>query len=234
MKSNLLFYEEEHKYVLDETVLQSVTQILGLLDDDFSNVKPEILDKAREKGNVVHKFCEEYVLSKATIEPVITDDYSEYMFNFMYFWNEFHPLEATPEIKLHHEYNYAGTCDLLAKRGGVWYIIDYKTSSTTSLSHKWGLQLALYQRALESMGYKLGKRLKCRRMVVHLTRTTPKLLDLSDSMYLYVADVIIQSIIEDTLEQELPFIRDMLQYIKHNKGTTTVKLDVAGYKVERG
>ena len=216
IKSDVVFDEKEHKYTLYDVPLISVTQILKKLDDAFVKVNPEILKRAGDKGTDIHNFCENYVLSGGTLElNAFEDDFPDYKQNFIKFWKQFQPKQMYTEIITHHDFEYAGMVDLVAKRDNQWYIIDYKTSSNVQQAYKWGIQMALYQRALEQMGVNLGVRIPVKRLVLHLTSDVHKLLDLTDNFYLYVADEIIASILRDTFDEDMEYLKSLVSSAKN-------------------
>jgi hypothetical protein len=179
ISSDVIFEELTHKYTIHGIPLISVTQILKRLEDSFKGVNPEVLRIAGEKGTNIHTFCEKYALSNGSLEiNCFEDDFPDYKTQFTHFWKEFNPQKVYTEVITSYSLEYAGMVDLVSKRGNQWYIIDYKTSSNVQQAYKWGLQMALYQRALEDMAVNLGSRLPVRRLVLHLTPKGYKLLDL--------------------------------------------------------
>ena len=58
-KAQVTYDDEWHTYKLNGVILPSVTQLLD--DGDYIKVKPEILEYSRNRGELVHKECQDYL-----------------------------------------------------------------------------------------------------------------------------------------------------------------------------
>ena len=109
-----------------------------------------VSSQAADIGTAVHKAIEHYL--KTGREPKIDND--EILAGFVAFleWADKYKLEALKtEITLFGE-NYAGTCDLICKLNGKFYVVDFKTSKAPRNGkpyEEWGYQLASYRHAAE-------------------------------------------------------------------------------------
>lgn len=145
----VIFNETNHTYTLGDKVLISVTQLLKKhgLSADYSNVVEEILEKAANKGTMVHKEIEEYI---KTGEIGFTSELLDYI-------NlaeeiEFVPDQSEillPDIDIDEDeidnYIYAGTADIIGKSKYGLTLIDIKTSQKVD-KHAYAWQLSLYER----------------------------------------------------------------------------------------
>lgn len=141
----LEFNPETHEYILDGKKVISVTQLLTKhgLSPDYSFVKEDVLNKASDKGRMIHEEIEEY-LKTGTIgfTPQLA-----------FFMDEIHGEYKAweSEVMVCYKDMYAGTLDLLCKNTkGQWCIIDIKTTSKLDkASVAW--QTTLYAKAIEDM-----------------------------------------------------------------------------------
>jgi hypothetical protein len=141
----LLFDEATHTYTYNGKVVPSVTQIIkaaGLAD--WSMVKPEVLEAARNRGVAVHRMIELHVkdtLDYSTLDPALLP----YLEGWMAFERD-HDVEVIgSEVPVYSKrYGYAGTLDMVLKvdeTHGTWDIKSGVMLPTT------GLQLAGYSEA---------------------------------------------------------------------------------------
>lgn len=155
----LTFEPTSHTYTWEGKTVPNVTRVLGPLTD-YSMVKPEDLENARQKGVAVHKMVELWAKNDlaqlpAWMEPVLAQ------------WEKFvsdtNLTVIESERKVYHKlYGYAGTFDLRVtmpryKGHGV---IDIKRSFMAGAAI--GLQLAAYQEARNSEGYTRDTRIQWR------------------------------------------------------------------------
>jgi len=170
-----------HKYTLNGKDLISVTQLLKKhnLSDDFSFVDAEVLQKAADKGTMIHQEIEDYVLSGVI-------GFTEELGQYIKFTNE-HNLKATDaEVRVHNDW-LAGTIDQI----GDDFILDIKTGSSVTLDVvRW--QLSLYNRLL-------GPNKKARLLLCHLGEK-PKLTELEP-----ISDIEIDKLFEAERKGELYF-----------------------------
>lgn len=145
----VIFNETNHTYALGDKLLISVTQLLkkhGLVTD-YSGVNTETLEKAAEKGKLVHKEIEEYIKTGEigfTSELMNYIDLAEEL--------EFVPTESEvilpnkdiPESEI-DEYTYAGTADIMGTSIYGLTIIDVKTTQKVD-KRGCAWQLSLYEK----------------------------------------------------------------------------------------
>ena len=145
----VIFNETNHTYTLGDKLLISVTQLLkkhGLVTD-YSRVDAETLEKAAEKGKLVHKEIEEYI---KTGEIGFTSELLDYI-------NiaeeiEFVPDKSEvvlPDIDIDEDeidnYIYAGTADIIGNSKYGRTLIDIKTTQKVD-RRGCAWQLSLYER----------------------------------------------------------------------------------------
>ncbi len=145
----VIFNETNHTYTLGDKLLISVTQLLkkhGLVTD-YSGVDAETLEKAAEKGKLVHKEIEEYI---KTGEIGFTSELLDYI-------NiaeeiEFVPDKSEvvlPDIDIDEDeidnYIYAGTADIIGNSKYGRTLIDIKTTQKVD-RRGCAWQLSLYER----------------------------------------------------------------------------------------
>ena len=60
VKSNVIFNPIEHTYMLDGVMLSGITSVISsqLFPDKYSNIPQDVLQKAAERGTMVHEICE--------------------------------------------------------------------------------------------------------------------------------------------------------------------------------
>lgn len=139
-RDTLLYYDEKG------VRLPSVTECLQIsgVGTDFSLVPPEVLERARVRGQAVHAWIEAYH-SEHPIPPA--PEISLYAAAYEKFLVESGFVVALCEFALwNHDYRYVGTADLLGKMGGRGWLLDVKTS--VSIPAEARLQTAGYELAL--------------------------------------------------------------------------------------
>lgn len=145
----VVFRESDHTYWLGDKRLISVTQLLKKhgLTVDYSGVDAETLEKAANKGTLVHKEIEDYIKNG---EVGFTSELSDY-------------IDITTELGFVPDYCeiilpnrdftaeeaddclYAGRVDIIGHCGEETVIIDVKTSSKVD-KRGGAWQLSLYER----------------------------------------------------------------------------------------
>lgn len=147
----LTFDPGPHVYRLDGRVIPHVTGVLSILSD-FSMVKPDVLENARQKGVAVHKLVEMRAQGIDCTLPAWMQRVDDY-------WKQFcaetgFKLIASEQRVFHPKYQYAGTLDLVCELPGTNNkgagIIDVKRSFMSGRAI--GLQTAAYQHAYEAGG----------------------------------------------------------------------------------
>ena len=145
------FEEDTHTYYVNGEKVDSVTQILKkLFPNKYSDIDPEVLKRAAERGTQVHKAIEAFCNGFDDGSDEVKD------FDFLRKHYGFVPIECELPIILDFgEKTYAGRIDLLFKMDGVIALADIKTTSTLDKDYL-GYQLNLYKIGLEqSYDYKI-------------------------------------------------------------------------------
>lgn len=143
------FRESDHTYWLGDKQLISVTQLIKKhgLSTDYSCINKKVLNKKSDRGSLIHKEIEEYIITGIMGFTTELEDYIRIS-------NE---LEITP-INAEQIVNndiIAGTVDLQATRlkqelpcnGFIKILVDFKTGTTINKEAcRW--QLSLYERLI--------------------------------------------------------------------------------------
>jgi len=149
----LTFDEVKHVYRLDGVVIPSVTTLMKPLSAAmYDGIDEETLNKAAEKGTIVHNAIEDYVKYGFDVIPEEQAGYFEAYKSFAKDY-KIEPIENEKRI-YHKALRYAGTADCIAKIDGKITLIDFKTTSVL-MPMLTRVQLEAYKKALESMGYKV-------------------------------------------------------------------------------
>lgn len=145
----VVFRETDHTYWLGDKQLISVTRLLKKhgLATDYTGISEEVLEKAANKGTLVHKEIENYIKNgevgftselsdfiDITAELGFTAEDSEIIL----------PAGEIPDDKV-DDYFYAGTVDLIGKIGDGYALADLKTTAKVD-KRAYAWQLALYER----------------------------------------------------------------------------------------
>lgn len=159
--SELTFEDANHIYRLNGVEIPSVTTLMKPLSNAFyQDVDPVVLERAAQRGTAVHNACENFALYGI---DDICPAYAGYFDGFLKWWEEITPKVYATETRFYHRLlRYAGTADLICGIGGETVMIDYKTSAQVN-SKLCAIQMEGYDRALESHGFKID-----RRIILHL------------------------------------------------------------------
>ena len=145
------FIEETHTYLVDNEQVESVTQILKkLFPNKYSDIAPDVLKRASERGTQIHRAIEAYCKGFDDGSDEVKD------FNFLRKHYGFIPVEnELPLILDFGGKTYAGTADMIIKMDNQIAVADIKTTSTLDKDYL-GYQLNLYKIGLEqSYGYNI-------------------------------------------------------------------------------
>jgi len=125
-----------------------------------------IMEAAGSKGSKVHqgvenliaggtiKMDDKYTNNSTGLEEELSVEEYEALVSFANWVKETQPNFILNEIVVESEkYNYAGTCDCVAKIGDHIYIIDFKTGQ--NIWPEYEIQIAAYKQALKEMGKKV-------------------------------------------------------------------------------
>jgi len=172
---NIDFNPETHEYFIDGVKVWSVTQILDANGiSDFSFVKPEILEAARDLGNNVHstvKLFSNNDLDEDSLDPVL----ALYLEQWKRFLKEtkFEVID-TEQIVSHIKFLYCGRYDVRGIFKDKLTLLDIKTGSHTKETVKYtGVQTAGYAMAYNEK--KKAKDMAKQRMGVWLTEDSYKM-----------------------------------------------------------
>lgn len=138
----LVFNAETHTYRLDGVVLPSVTTVISPLID-YSMVKPEVLERARQKGTAVHR-----MVALDCADDLDEESLSDELKPFLVAWRAFRkhtgfePLTSEKQMA-HPLMMFAGTSDLTGIISGRHSVVDVKTMLV--LGPVTGIQLAAYK-----------------------------------------------------------------------------------------
>lgn len=153
--ANLEFNEERHKYTVDGEEYPSVSALLkdASISPDFSQVEPEILERARARGEAIHlqveealkngnyEFCEEEALA---VLRYLRDNLGTFNKE-----NKWQNIISEGFLYCKNEYrNFCGRFDLLIEGRGKYFLYDIKTAKNeTAVSRnaaRWQLNLYAY------------------------------------------------------------------------------------------
>jgi hypothetical protein len=166
MSAVLQFDEVEHRYTVAGRTVPSVTQILGPIRPDFSQIPPLVLERKRLLGQAVHLACELDDLGELD-EETLDDELAPFLSAWRKFKAENKVRIVMNEQRLYHPtLGYAGTIDRMAWLevvGPENWALDIKTSLAGDPSY--GVQLAGYQGLLEAQGEPIADQ---RRGSIHL------------------------------------------------------------------
>tara|TARA_R110002020_G_scaffold25443_1_gene82814 strand:- start:172 stop:918 length:747 start_codon:yes stop_codon:yes gene_type:complete len=133
--------------VIGDTISKGKGFHMWLGNHPSYNIACEERDKAANRGTEVHNLAEQYMLGET-----VTSDNTEickHLMSFEKFWldNEVQLIE-TELFMWHKDVPWAGTCDIIAKIGGKYCIIDIKTGNYYK-SHE--IQLNMYAELLSKI-----------------------------------------------------------------------------------
>ena len=143
------FIEDTHTYLVDGEQVESVTQILKkLFPNKYSDISPEVLKQASERGTQIHCAIESYCKGFDDYSPEVKD------FKFLQKHYNFKVVESEIPIILDFgDKTYAGRIDLVLKMDDELSVADIKTTSSLDKDYL-GYQLNLYRLGvMQSYGY---------------------------------------------------------------------------------
>ena len=146
--STLIFYDDTHRYTVDNEEVPSVSELTRFLTRELYNETPQyILDNAAKRGTSVHEATE-------TIDKIgkvkIDSDLAPYVQAYVQFLKDEKPEWEKIEWSVYNEKDYAGTVDRYGLLNNVPVILDIKTTQSISGLHKvvYTAQLNLYRLAV--------------------------------------------------------------------------------------
>lgn len=151
MDKNFAFDPETHTYYLNGKPLISVTQLLKKhgLAPDYDHVSEETMEKAADRGKLIHKEIEDYITRG---EVGFTPELVTFIERFKTIGYDF----VASEVSVHDDV-IAGTIDLILDTvapDNEEYIIDFKTTSSINFEAvSWQLSLYAYLRSVTAERY---------------------------------------------------------------------------------
>lgn len=141
----ITFDSINHKYYKDGDLKPSVGEIVNYyLNIDLSNIPPETLAKAQDRGTSIHLMCDK-ILSGEDFETIYSKEYKDFEY-----LRKKHKIKANSIEGIVYAWtpqgDYCGTYDLYDSKSCILY--DIKTSYEKHIE-EWTLKTNLYRYALE-------------------------------------------------------------------------------------
>ncbi|MBO7716245.1 MAG: hypothetical protein J6S85_21955 [Methanobrevibacter sp.] len=141
----IIFDAVNHKYFKDGDLKPSVGEIVNYyLNVDLSNIPPEILKSAQDRGTDIHLMCDK-ILSGEDFETIYSKEYKDFEY-----LRKKHKIKANSIEGIVYAWtpqgDYCGTYDLYDSKSKILY--DIKTSYEKHIE-EWTLKTNLYRYALE-------------------------------------------------------------------------------------
>lgn len=116
---------------------------------DYTNVPPQVLQNAAERGKKVHSLCAEIAKDQWIPDNVIDDSLVGYIQSFRQWSDSFvSKYQVIEKRYIHTELAYSGQVDfVLLDKAGDRYLVDLKTSAHPQKTYS--LQLAAYRNLLD-------------------------------------------------------------------------------------
>ena len=152
--TELKFDERKHIYTLKGFELPSVTTLMNPLSDElYSEISPDVMKKAADRGTAVHEAIEMY--SKYGVDE-IEPEFEAYYTAFKEWHQKYKPVHLASEYRIYHKtMMYAGTIDEVCLINNHLAIIDYKTTSGVN-EMLTRVQLEAYAQAFSSHGIEVS------------------------------------------------------------------------------
>ena len=141
----IIFDAVNHRYFKDGDLKPSVGEIVNFyLNIDLSNIPPEILKSAQDRGTDIHLMCDK-ILSGEDFETIYSKEYKDFEY-----LRKKHKIKANSIEGIVYAWtpqgDYCGTYDLYDSKNKILY--DIKTSYEKHIE-EWTLKTNLYRYALE-------------------------------------------------------------------------------------
>ena len=141
----IIFDAANHKYYKDGDLKPSVGEIVNFyLNIDLSNIPPEILKSAQDRGTDIHLMCDK-ILTGEDFETIYSKEYKDFEY-----LRKKHKIKANSIEGIVYAWtpqgDYCGTYDLYDSKSKILY--DIKTSYEKHIE-EWTLKTNLYRYALE-------------------------------------------------------------------------------------
>lgn len=111
MTHEILFFEDEHKYLVDGEEVPSVTTILNYMSDvEYSKVNPSVLEQAARRGSLVHEYTE--LIDYGAMPDEIEFEVKGYLEAYAKFLRDYKPdWDGVEKMTYSEEFHYIGTID---------------------------------------------------------------------------------------------------------------------------
>lgn len=152
--SGVLFNQEEHRYFLDGRELKGITGLIHkhIFPDMYSNVPQFVLNRAAERGTMVHESVELY---DAGFAPADTTDELE---NYKKIKKTNNLTTIANEYIVTDRKYFASGIDLVFEQDGKIILADIKTTSTLNKEYvRWQLSIYAYLFELQNPNLKVSK-----------------------------------------------------------------------------
>ena len=141
----IIFDSVNHRYFKDGDLKPSVGEIVNFyLNIDLSNIPPEILKSAQDRGTDIHLMCDK-ILTGEDFETIYSKEYKDFEY-----LRKKHKIKANSIEGIVYAWtpqgDYCGTYDLYDSKSKILY--DIKTSYEKHIE-EWTLKTNLYRYALE-------------------------------------------------------------------------------------
>ena len=141
----ITFDSVNHRYFKDGNLKPSVGEIVNYyLNIDLSNIPPETLAKAQNRGTDIHVMCEK-ILSGEDFETIYSKEYKDFEY-----LRKKHKIKGNSIEEIVYAWtpygDYCGTLDLYDNKSCILY--DFKTSYEKHIE-EWTIKENLYRYALE-------------------------------------------------------------------------------------
>jgi hypothetical protein len=141
----IIFDAVNHRYFKDGDLKPSVGEIVNFyLNIDLSNIPPEILKSAQDRGTDIHLMCDK-ILTGEDFETIYSKEYKDFEY-----LRKKHKIKANSIEGIVYAWtpqgDYCGTYDLYDSKSKILY--DIKTSYEKHIE-EWTLKTNLYRYALE-------------------------------------------------------------------------------------
>lgn len=167
---NTLFLGNHNEVVKEKMIERenylTVTEILGFFTD-FSQIPEDKLAAAKARGDHVHEWIKDMILSRDNDIKIGIDDlkeeYRPWGESFLLWWKEDMEVLCIEERFYDDTFQISGKPDLLIRHNGRNHLFDYKT--TYAPGKTWVLQLSAYEFLVEQNSYEVDEM-----ATIHLSR----------------------------------------------------------------
>ena len=141
IQSNVVFNQEEHTYTLNGERLEGITGMLSrqLFPDKYNNVPDFVLERARQKGTMIHEVCE-------LIDEVGIEHNSPEGKNYVLLREQYGLLHEASEYLVSDNEHYASCIDKVYREGKTEFTLaDIKTTRELDTDYvRWQLSVYAY------------------------------------------------------------------------------------------